>query len=169
MCVCVRVYACVCACVRVCARACVCDYVCVCVRVCVCVCVRACVRVCVCVCVRACVRVCVRACVRACVCVRERERERETDRQTDRQTETERQRELIALNLKNMYIYRTCKRLRPVRVRHSKYPPSSSLLLQGPIFLQASAEACNVLNVSVLYPRLFSELLRLVKCQSHCL
>ena len=81
---------------------------CVCVCVCVCesvkVCVRACVRACVCVCVRACVRACVceSVCVRACVlCM------------------------LYALNFDNMYLYRTCKRLRPVRVRRSKY----SLLL----------------------------------------
>ena len=65
--------------VRACVRACVCagavrhpalhhprvNRVCVCVRVCVCACVRACL----CACVRACVLVCVCVCVRACLCV----------------------------------------------------------------------------------------------------
>ena len=60
----VGVFACVCVCVRGCARVFVCLSVCVCVCVCVSVCTRVCVCVCVCTCVRA--RVCV------CVCGGER-------------------------------------------------------------------------------------------------
>ena len=55
---------------------------------------------------------CVRACVRACVCVCV----------------------LYALSFDNMYLYRTCKRLGPVRVRRSKY----SLLLKKAMFYAQS-------------------------------
>ena len=57
------------------------------------------VRACVCVRVRACA--CVRARVCVCVCVRARM--------------------LYVLNLENMYFYRMCKRLGPVRVRRCKH------------------------------------------------
>ena len=72
---------------------------------CVCVCVCVCLSVCLCVCVfaRACVCVFARACVCESLCAFM----------------------LYALNFDNMYLYRTCKRLGPVRVRRSKY----SLLL----------------------------------------
>ena len=71
---------------------------------CVCVCVRACVRACVCVCV--CMHVSMCGWVGGCVV-------------------------LYALNFDNMYMYRMCKRLGPVRVRHSKYPLLLLLVLVG--------------------------------------
>ena len=74
---------------------------CVCVSVCVCVCVCVCARVCA--HMHACVGLCVCGSVCVCVCAFM----------------------LYALNFDNMYLYRMCKRLGPVRVRHSEY----SLLL----------------------------------------
>ena len=62
-----------------------------------CVCACVCVRVCVCACVRVCMHVSMCGCVGGCVV-------------------------LYALNFDNKYMYRICKRLGPVRVRHSKYP-----------------------------------------------
>ena len=70
VCVCVRVCACVCARVRACVRVCVCVRMCARVCACVCVCVRvcACVHACACACLRVCTRVRVRLCVCVCAC-----------------------------------------------------------------------------------------------------